>query len=492
MITFEETDGRKKPTYIAKERGINFAYAESQTIFRRVIERARVGIFLADVQGYIFYANHAMVVMLGYESKDDILGTNLSDIVFNDLGKRAEFLKKLNDTGSIRDYELEIVRRDHMHVFLSITSNLIESDMGEVIGIEGIMHDVTERDRLEEALITEKQKMEQLLAFDEAVGSVREIGQLVNCVVEQTAKILEVAKCSLMMLDEQGKTLSIVGAQGLSDQVMRETHLKLGEMIAGVVALDGQPLLVRNIEYDRKFQRANRSGYLGRSFMIVPVKLGDRVVGVINAADKVTKGILGGQVRANSDESFNEIDLRILCAIAREVSVAFENVKLYSELSALEVTDPLTHIYNYRQFAKSLEYEIKRSRRHNAPLSIIMVDIDDFKPYNDTFGQAEGDALLKNLGQIFKDQLREVDIICRYTGNQFAFILPDTDIEGAKLAAKKIQGAVGRYTFRTAVTLSIGIAGYVGEISQYQLVLNADKALYSAQQEGKDRICVFG
>ncbi|MBN1870802.1 MAG: diguanylate cyclase [Candidatus Omnitrophica bacterium] len=490
MIEFQETGKFKKPTYIAKEKGLNMAHPEYQEMFRRLVERGHVSIFVADIQGYLFYVNHSFVLTMGFGTKDDILGTNLADTVFKDPVKRADFLKKLNATGFVRDFEIEIVRSDHMHVILSVTSNLIENDKGEAIGVEGIIHNVTEKAQLEEDLLVERQKLQQLLEFDEAISSVRDFDGLVDCVVDRTAKILEVMKCSVMILDEETGTLSIAGARGLSGQVIKETKVSLGEMIAGAVLKEGQPLLVRNIEYDRKFQRANKPTYFGRSFMIAPFSLGDRIMGVINVSDRVQKTRLDRGIKADYEEAFRDVDLRILCAIAREVSVAMENVRLYKELISLAVIDPLTHIYNYRQFSKSLDYEIKRCRRNNIPLCLIMIDIDNFKLYNDTFGHLEGDALLKNLGQIFRHQLREVDVVCRYAGDEFAIILPDTDLEGARRAAKKIQDAVSRFSFRKEVTLSFGLANYVIGITQYQLIHNADKALYKAKQEGKNHICV--
>ena len=122
--------------------------------------------------------------------------------------------------------------------------------------------------------------------------------------------------------------------------------------------------------------------------------------------------------------------------------------------------------------------------------SIIMIDIDDFKSYNDTFGHLEGDALLRNLGQIFKKQLREVDIACRYAGDEFAIILPDTDIEGAQQAAEKIQKAVAEFSFMKPVTLSFGVAGFIDKYTQHDLILSADKALYNSKNAGKNRIHV--
>ena len=120
-----------------------------------------------------------------------------------------------------------------------------------------------------------------------------------------------------------------------------------------------------------------------------------------------------------------------------------------------------------------------------------MIDLDDFKLYNDTFGHQEGDTLLKNLGKIFKEHLREVDIVCRYAGDEFSVILPDTDVDGAVHAAEKIQTAVGDFPFKKPVTLSFGIAGYSKNLTQYQLILNADKALYGAKRKGKHCVSVF-
>jgi diguanylate cyclase (GGDEF)-like protein/PAS domain S-box-containing protein len=436
----------------------------------------------------LFYLNHAFVSLLGYNDKNDILGGNLADILFKDADGRARFLKQLNKTGFVKDFELKFGRNDGIDVFLSVTANFSEDQSGRIIGIDGIVHDITDKSHLEEALLTEKTKLEQILAFDEEISSIKEFDQLINCVVDRVSTILEARKCSVMMLNDEKKVLMVVGAKGMSDVIAKNAKIELGLPIAGVVAGNGQPLLVKNIEYDKKFKRANKSTYLGRSFMIVPVRLGNKVAGVINVADKVFRKSLGKGSRLNYEETFNEIDLRILCDVAREVSIALENVELLSELNSLVVTDPLVNIYNYRQFSKSLDYEIKRCRRSDHPLCIIMIDIDDFKSYNDTFGHQEGDALLRNLGQIFKEQLREVDIVCRYAGDEFAVILPDTKIEGARNAAEKIRKAVADFSFKKEVTLSLGVAKYIDKYSQYDLILSADKALYNAKNAGKNRI----
>jgi len=319
IIKFEELGENNKSFSITKEAAASLAHPESQFMFHRLVEKGYSGIFMADVKGYIFYLNHALVSLLGHNNKNDILGGNLADILFKDIEGRARFLEQLNKTSFVKDYELQLTRKDGIDVVLSVTANFSENKSGRIVGIDGIVHEITDKNRLEEALSIEKRKLEQILELDEEIGSIKEFDQLVNCVVERASIILEAKKCSLMMVDDAKKMLMVAGAKGMSDEIYKKAKMKVGEPIAGVVAGNGQPLLVKNIEYDRKYQRANKASYFGRSFMIVPIKLGEKVAGVINVSDKILKDNVVKRSKLNYEEVFNEIDLRILCAIAREV-----------------------------------------------------------------------------------------------------------------------------------------------------------------------------
>src|SRR3989338_212358 len=136
MIRFEEADGRKKLTYNAQSKEINLTHPESQFMFRRLVEKGYSGIFMADIVGYLFYVNHAFVSMLGYDTKSDIIGMNLADVVFKNPDKKDEFLKKINSVGFVQDFELDLMRKDGSDMVLSVSASTMESGEGKVIRSE--------------------------------------------------------------------------------------------------------------------------------------------------------------------------------------------------------------------------------------------------------------------------------------------------------------------------------------------------------------------
>lgn len=330
-------------------------------------------------------------------------------------------------------------------------------------------------------LIFEKRKLEQLLDIDPKMRSLLGLNHLVDFIVNKAATILDAEKCSLMLLDPETHELLIRGAVGLDNDIIKQTRIKFGEQIAGLVAKEGQPLLVTDIENDFHVARANRSHYRSKSFISVPIKIHNRLEGVVNVADK------------NSKESdvFTEIDLKILNVIVRQAAIAIENANYCRRLEHLSTTDSVTTLFNHRYFLMTLDREIERLKRYPKPLCLLMLDIDDFKVYNDTYGHLEGDCLLKNLSALLKDNLRNVDIVCRYAGDEFVAILPETDVHEAEIIANKLKNALIQQRFRKKVTISIGIAKCGTDMSRRDLIMKADQALYQSKRGGRNRICCF-
>ncbi len=461
----------------------NLINPDSHKLYRRLVENAKDGIFMANKDGHLIYANHSFLRTLDYHTKDQVLGLNLTTELFQNTELKSEFLHKMSTTGSVQNFEIKKEKKDGGFLNLSITSHYIRNESSQVIGFEGVVHDITEIKHLQNALVKEKHKLESMLSFGEKIHGMRDFEQLSQFIVDRIAETLESKRCSLMLIDEDTQSLYMQCSHGTKDPSEEQASVKLNAPICGIVAQEREAIIVPNIEYDERFKRANRSKYITRSFMIAPLIFENEILGVLNVADKITS--------KHNDVPFDNMDLKILTAMAREVSVVIGNLRILKELNIQVKTDPLTHIFNFRQFSDSLDHEIKRAIRTKGDLSLIMMDVDHFKSYNDSFGHPEGDALLKGIGKILKSSLRASDIVCRYAGDEFVVILPDTKLEGAKEAAEKIVEIVRTYAFKRKVTVSLGLAQYEEGMVNADLVKKADKALYQTKEKGKDGFSVL-
>ena len=186
----------------------------------------------------------------------------------------------------------------------------------------------------------------------------------------------------------------------------------------------------------------------------------------------------------------------ILARFSSSVAVAIENAKLYEKVKALAIRDGLTGLYNRRRFEEVLTVEVIRSLRHNRPFSLLFLDVDYFKNYNDGQGHQMGDQLLKELANLLMKRVRLTDFVCRYGGEEFTIILPETDKTSARTVAEDIRAKVEAYPFphreqqpRGAVTISIGISECPSDgRNQAEIVKRADDALYRAKEAGRNRV----
>ena len=323
---------------LTKTKLYSLLFLESNKTFRQLIEDNRAGVYVVDDQGNLMYVNSAFVATLGYSRKEDLLGKNLAKELYANPEDRQSFLKAMEKTGFVRDYEVRNKRKDGSVVTLSVTSNWVKDGANKVIGVEGIVHDISEKKKIEAAFKDEKDKLTQILNFEESLSLIHDVKRLGEFAVEQIAGILKAQKCSLMLYDQEKQDLFILAAHGLEESTIRNTRTKLGESISGIVAQKREPTLVLNIEYDKEFQHHNRPYYPTRSFMSAPVMFGPQLLGVINAADKLSK----------SWEMFTDADLKMLVIMARAVGIAIENTQLFKRLEDLAEGEPwasLRHRY---------------------------------------------------------------------------------------------------------------------------------------------------
>jgi two-component system cell cycle response regulator len=195
---------------------------------------------------------------------------------------------------------------------------------------------------------------------------------------------------------------------------------------------------------------------------------------------------------------FEELLLR-LRRVLKERRLTQERVHMLDKLKKLSITDGLTQLYNSRYFYNQLKAEIDRTARYQRPLSLLLLDIDRFKEYNDNYGHLEGDKILVRLGEVIRSCLRKMDSAYRYGGEEFTVILPETEGDEAATVAERIRSAVEadrhfpqREKVIGPITISVGVTEYHPSEDVAVLVQRADKAMYLSKQAGRNRVsCLF-
>ncbi|MBU1053994.1 MAG: sensor domain-containing diguanylate cyclase [Proteobacteria bacterium] len=220
-----------------------------------------------------------------------------------------------------------------------------------------------------------------------------------------------------------------------------------------------------------------------RFILILPLTAQGRIIGFFTA-ETPEAGV------------FNDSNIIIASALANEASVALENAMLFREVERLSLTDPLTGLMNRRGFEGDARRSIDIAIRYKHPLSVLMLDIDYFKRVNDTYGHAMGDKVLAEIAHICLKGMRSTDLLARFGGEEFCFLLPETNAENAMLLAERLRVAICAMRFETdaqsfSVTVSIGISECVAKDSLENLLVRSDEALYKAKNTGRNRALLW-
>jgi diguanylate cyclase (GGDEF)-like protein len=213
--------------------------------------------------------------------------------------------------------------------------------------------------------------------------------------------------------------------------------------------------------------------------VLVPLLAKNRVAGVLFVDNFITK------------KKINRENLRILEMFASQASLALENSKLFEGILSKAHTDSLTGLWNYGYFQYKVDEEIASCRQNDSAFSLFMIDIDNFKEYNDTFGHLEGDAALIQTGKIIKDNCRREDVVCRYGGEEFVVILPGISQEDAIMTAERIRESflAQDLLFKSRITVSIGVSFFPLDSAEKKSLINkADRCLYKAKHSGKNTV----
>jgi diguanylate cyclase (GGDEF)-like protein len=290
-------------------------------------------------------------------------------------------------------------------------------------------------------------------------------------------------ECLVFLVDETGHRLSLGSAFATpNEHASRERE---ADMLDWWVIKHQTPLFIEDISRDFRFdlEKLSHAGHSFGSAIIAPLMTGKVLLGVARLDNSQTR-------------VYTQDDLRLLMTICGLGAVALENSKMFVKMQELATHDELTSLYSKGYFLDLLKLECRRDIRHSGEFSILMIDIDNFKPYNDAFGHTMGDAVLKNIALTMQESLKSLNpVIGRFGGEEFCVILPGLNKSEATRVADNLRLCVerSRITLRrqeTGVTVSIGVATYPFDDADYEgLLRRADKAMYQAKEGGRNRVC---
>ena len=307
-------------------------------------------------------------------------------------------------------------------------------------------------------------------------------------IMEIIARIFKPKNWSLLLLDYASKELYFEIAVGEGAEKLKGVRLKLSEGIAGWVARTGQSMVVEDAYQETRFAHwiDEKTGFKAGSVVCVPLIYKGKVLGVI-------------ELIAERGKKITSWELEVLEAMADFAAVAIENARIVGKIKRYNIIDDITGLYNSRYLHPLLEMEISRAQRHNLPFSLIFVDLDYFKLVNDRYGHLVGSRLLKEVGKLFRSNLRKVSWAVRYGGDEFIFILPATDRQEAILVCTRLRRSLNRTFFleteglKIKITASFGIAVFPEDgTEKEEIIKKADQAMYLVKNSGRDGIAVAG
>ena len=327
---------------------------------------------------------------------------------------------------------------------------------------------------------------QMLLNFASKTGHLINIKEIANALILPLVKTVRANQVGLLLPSKNHYASKFVARLNEREEII-PVIIRQNSPLTQWLAEKETPLLMPGMYSDPQFVEFLKKDIESLSKasveILCPIISKNRMVGILALSTK----------EAGGHYSREEIDL--IALLAKESAVAIENAQIYTTAEVKANTDELTGLYNHRYLQESLNKEIQECSISGEDFSLLFIDLDFFKTYNDIYGHVLGDEILKDVAQIIKSSIRDTDIGGRYGGDEFAAILRNTSVEGAKAAAERIRSRLETRMSDKGflVTCSIGIACWrVDGVARSAIIQAADKAVYAAKQAGRNRVCMAG
>ncbi len=326
------------------------------------------------------------------------------------------------------------------------------------------------------------QELDALRSIIADITGELELNSLLTTVLERASQLLKATSGELALFRPERQRLEIVACHNMGMDFTGAT-IKLGEGLLGHVAVTKQPLLLENYrDWERSLrgQAANAGPWF--STIAVPLEYRQRLIGVMTVVDN------------RPERKFNRSDLQLLELFSHQVSIAIDNAQLFQQVQHLATTDDLTALPNRRELFNIGNELFNQAKRLGHDISAIMFDIDHFKIVNDTYGHSVGDQVLKGIAKICTANVRDIDILGRYGGEEFTLILPHTSMDAALTVAERLRLNIETSRLKIdreqiSITISLGVATINEKHKNLaELLDEADTALYIAKNNGRNQV----
>ncbi|MCM0083885.1 diguanylate cyclase [Geomonas sp. Red32] len=326
--------------------------------------------------------------------------------------------------------------------------------------------------------------LQDLVEVSRAVVSTLDLDTVLQAILTSAMTLAETPAGSIALYHSPARKLTLRAHAGLSaDFVKKESWEVVPGGVTERALATAEAVVVEDTEGTPSFADPVLLGEGIRSLLCFPLIFQGGGLGVLYLDDFVPR-------------RFEQQKLNLLAILASFAAMAINNASLHKRTKLLAITDPLTGLHNDRYFKHFFRQEMARARRYHKPFSIIILDVDDFKAYNDSFGHATGDELLSHLGGVILQTVRGVDVAFRFGGEEFIVLLPETRLANAILAAERLREGIERVTAKNlvgtatrGVTVSVGVASYPDNGDSMDELFNiADCLVYRAKCCGKNKV----
>ena len=474
------------------------ALRQSEARFRDIADNVAEWVWEVNLEGKFTYSSPVVEQLLGYWP-EEVLGQHFFDFFPPD--ERQELKEKalamFVTPKPFRDFISQNLHKNGNTVWLSTSGVPVLDATGNLLGYRGANIDITERRKSQEALEIANAQLKTLLEeadernrdmallndMVDVLQSCRTSAEAFDAISHYVPKFFPIDAGALYLLRNSKNLLSSVTVWGQpppSEEwfppddcwAVRGGRVHRVDDPASALICKHVPL----------------TGTLATGYLCVPLMAQGTSLGIfhIRFLSCAAQGREAGALEAKQ---------RLAVAIAENLSLALANLKLRESLQNQAIHDPLTGLYNRRYLEETMDRELHRARRQQTPLGVVMMDLDHFKDFNDTFGHAGGDALLSAVANLMKANMRKEDIACRYGGEEFLLIMPGASLPAVQERADNLRQAVktlqvkyqGRFLKSTTISLGVAIFPDQGHTAE-EVISAADAALYRAKQAGRDRV----